>query len=62
MKGTSGIKHGYQVEVHEECSVCHDSKHPTKDCPMLPSVVGVFEEHCGAIGNFRKPFSPYSKT
>uniref|UniRef100_A0A2N9J3C0 Reverse transcriptase/retrotransposon-derived protein RNase H-like domain-containing protein n=1 Tax=Fagus sylvatica TaxID=28930 RepID=A0A2N9J3C0_FAGSY len=62
MKGTSGTKQGYQVEVHEECSVCHDPEHPTKDCPMLPSVVGVFEEHCGAIGNFRKPFSPYSET
>jgi hypothetical protein len=62
MRGTSGTKQGYQVEVHEECSVCHDSEHPTKDCPMLPSVVGVFEEHCGAIGNFRKPFSPYSET
>uniref|UniRef100_A0A2N9IB94 Retrotransposon gag domain-containing protein n=1 Tax=Fagus sylvatica TaxID=28930 RepID=A0A2N9IB94_FAGSY len=62
MKGTSGTKQGYQVEMHEECSVCHDPEHPTKDCPMLPSVVGVFEEHCGAIGNFRKPFSPYSET
>uniref|UniRef100_A0A2N9I7N6 RNA-directed DNA polymerase n=1 Tax=Fagus sylvatica TaxID=28930 RepID=A0A2N9I7N6_FAGSY len=62
MKGTSGTKQGYQVEVHEECSVCHDPEHPTKDCPMLPSVVGVFEEHCGAIGNFRKSFSPYSET
>uniref|UniRef100_A0A2N9GBZ9 Retrotransposon gag domain-containing protein n=1 Tax=Fagus sylvatica TaxID=28930 RepID=A0A2N9GBZ9_FAGSY len=59
MKGTSGTKQGYQVEVHEECSVCHDPEHPTKDCLMLPSVVGVFEEHCGAIGNFRKPFSSY---
>uniref|UniRef100_A0A2N9HET6 Retrotransposon gag domain-containing protein n=1 Tax=Fagus sylvatica TaxID=28930 RepID=A0A2N9HET6_FAGSY len=62
MRGTSGTKQGYQVEMHEECSVCHDPEHPTKDCPMLPSVVGVFEEHCGAIGNFRKPFSPYSET
>uniref|UniRef100_A0A2N9EJX0 Reverse transcriptase domain-containing protein n=1 Tax=Fagus sylvatica TaxID=28930 RepID=A0A2N9EJX0_FAGSY len=62
MRRTSGTKQGYQVEVHEECSVCHDPEHPTKDCPMLPSVVGVFEEHCGAIGNFRKPFSPYSET
>jgi hypothetical protein len=62
MRGTSGTKQGYQVEMHEECSVCHDPEHPTKDCPMLPSVVGVFEEHCGAVGNFRKPFSPYSET
>uniref|UniRef100_A0A2N9HFB1 Reverse transcriptase domain-containing protein n=1 Tax=Fagus sylvatica TaxID=28930 RepID=A0A2N9HFB1_FAGSY len=62
MRGTSGTKQGYQVEVHEECNVCHDLEHPTKDCPMLPSVVGVFKEHCGAIGNFRKPFSPYSET
>uniref|UniRef100_A0A2N9J3X5 Reverse transcriptase domain-containing protein n=1 Tax=Fagus sylvatica TaxID=28930 RepID=A0A2N9J3X5_FAGSY len=38
MRGTSGTKQGYQVEVHEECSVCHDPEHPTKDCPMLPSV------------------------
>jgi hypothetical protein len=39
MRGTSDTKQGYQVEVHEECSVCHDPEHPTKDCPMLPSVV-----------------------
>jgi hypothetical protein len=42
MRGTSGTKQGYQVEVHEECSVCHDPEHPTKDCLMLPSVVGGF--------------------
>uniref|UniRef100_A0A2N9HMW5 RNA-directed DNA polymerase n=1 Tax=Fagus sylvatica TaxID=28930 RepID=A0A2N9HMW5_FAGSY len=61
LKGTVGAKQGYQAEIHEVCTVCHN-EHPIKDCPLLPNLVGIYEEQCGAIGNFKKPYSPYSET
>uniref|UniRef100_A0A2N9GYX5 RNA-directed DNA polymerase n=1 Tax=Fagus sylvatica TaxID=28930 RepID=A0A2N9GYX5_FAGSY len=61
LKDTIGAKQGYQAEIHEVCTVCHN-EHPIKDCPLLPNLVGIYEEQCGAIGNFKKPYSPYSET
>jgi hypothetical protein len=61
LKDTVGAKQGYQAEIHEVCTVCHN-EHPIKDCPLLPNLVGIYEEQCGAIGNFKKPYSPYSET
>jgi hypothetical protein len=61
LKDTIGVKQGYQAEIHEVCTVCHN-EHPIKDCPLLPNLVGIYEEQCGAIGNFKKPYSPYSET
>jgi hypothetical protein len=61
LKGIVGAKQGYQAEIHEVCTVCHN-EHPIKDCPLLPNLVGIYEEQCGVIGNFRKPYSLYSKT
>ena len=61
LKDTIGAKQSYQAEIHEVCTVCHN-EHPIKDCPLLPNLVGIYEEQCGAIGNFKKPYSPYSET
>ena len=61
LKDTVGAKQGYQAEIHEVCTMCHN-EHPIKDFPLLPNLVGIYEEQCGAIGNFKKPYSLYSET
>ena len=62
VKGVVGNKQVYQSEIHEECKICNDIGHPTKDCTILPSMMGMYEEHCGAISNYNRPYSPFSKT
>jgi hypothetical protein len=37
LKGTVGAKQGYQAEIHEVCTVCHN-EHPIKDCPLRHSL------------------------
>jgi hypothetical protein len=61
LKDTVEAKQGYQAEIHEVCTVYHN-EHPIKDYPLLSNLVGIYEEQCGAIGNFKKPYSPYSET
>ena len=62
VKRVVGKKQLYQSEIHEECKIFHDIGHPTKDCPILPSMMEMYEEYCEAIGSYNKPYSPYSKT
>ena len=62
LKGVVSNKQVYQSEIHEECKICHDIGHPTKGCPILPSMVGIYEEYRGAISNYNRPYSPYLKT
>ena len=62
VKGIVGNKQVYQSEIHEECKIFHDIGHPTKDCPILPSMMEMYEEYCEAIGSYNKPYSPYYKT
>ena len=62
VKGVVGNKQFYQSEIHEECKICHDIEHPTKGCPILPSMMGMYEEHCGAIRNYNRLYSPFFET
>ena len=62
VKGVVGNKQIYQSEIHLECKICHDFRHPTKDFPILPSLMGMYEEHCGTISNYNRHYSPYSET
>ena len=62
VKGVVDNKQVYQSEIHEKCKICNDIRHPTKDCPILRSMMGMYEERCGAISNYNKPYSPYFET
>ena len=62
VKGIVGNKQVYQSEIHEDCKIYPNIGHPTKDCQILPSMMGAYEEQCRVISNYNKPYSPYSET
>ncbi|XP_038978648.1 uncharacterized protein LOC120108978 [Phoenix dactylifera] len=51
-----------RVESHGPCFVCGGVDHLAQDCPTFAEMRGVYEEHCNALGMYKKPFTPFSDT
>ncbi|XP_038974777.1 uncharacterized protein LOC120106013 [Phoenix dactylifera] len=51
-----------RIESHGPCFVCGGVDHLAQDCPTFAEMRGVYEEHCNALGMYKKPFTPFSDT
>ena len=61
-QGGRGIHTVARVESSNPCFVCGGEDHQAQDCATYNEMRGVYEEQCNALGNFKKPYSPFSET
>ncbi|XP_022851015.1 uncharacterized protein LOC111372832 [Olea europaea var. sylvestris] len=61
-KGSKPAQTVSRVESLGPCFVCGGVDHLAQECTTLFEMRGVYEEHCNALGTYRKPYSPFSES
>ena len=57
-----GIHMAAKVETRDPCFICGGTEHQPQECPTLGELRGGNEEQCNALGDYKKPYNPFSNT